>query len=212
MSKSNQYMIQFNNTYFSYDGKPLISGFSVNISRNEKVVLYGPSGSGKSTLVHAILGFVQPEKGEITVNNLPLSPNTINEIRQLTSWLPQDISLPYNAIREMILAPFEFKANQSHKPSDKEILAEFDKLALEHDLLDKDITEISGGQKQRILLITTVLLRRPILLLDEPTSALDTQSVDLVINYLRSLTDTTIIAISHDQKLINSLDTKIKIG
>ena len=205
-------MIRFNNTYFSYDGKPLISGFSVNISRNEKVVLYGPSGSGKSTLVHAILGFVQPEKGEITVNNLPLSPNTINEIRQLTSWLPQDISLPYNTIREMILAPFEFKANQSSKPSDKEILAEFDKLGLEHDLLDKGITEISGGQKQRILLITTVLLRRPILLLDEPTSALDAQSVDLVINYLRSLTNTTIIAISHDQKLINSLDTKIKIG
>lgn len=205
-------MIRFNNTYFNYDGKPLISGFSVNISRNEKVVLYGPSGSGKSTLVHAILGFVQPEKGEITVNNLPLSPNTINEIRQLTSWLPQDISLPYNTIREMILAPFEFKANQSRKPSDQEILAEFDKLGLEHDLLHKAITEISGGQKQRILLITTVLLRRPILLLDEPTSALDTQSVDLVINYLRSLTDTTIIAISHDQKLINSLDTKIKIG
>ncbi len=205
-------MIHFNNTYFSYDGKPLISGFSVNIALGEKVVIYGPSGSGKSTLVHAILGFVQPEQGEIIVNNLPLSPNTINEIRQLTSWLPQDISLPYNTIREMILAPFEFKANQSRKPSDQEILAEFDKLALEHSLLHKAITEISGGQKQRILLLTTVLLRRPILLLDEPTSALDTQSVDLVIDYLRSLTDTTIIAISHDPKIINSLDTKIKIG
>ena len=74
-------MIQFNNTYFSYDGKPLISGFSVNIAHSEKVVIYGPSGSGKSTLVHAILGFVQPEQGEITVNNLPLSHDTINEIR-----------------------------------------------------------------------------------------------------------------------------------
>ena len=204
-------MIQFNNTYFEYDEKPLISGFSVNISRNEKVVLYGPSGSGKSTLVHAILGFVQPEQGEITVNNLPLSHDTINEIRQLTSWLPQDISLPYNTIREMILAPFEFKANQSRKPSDQEILAEFDKLGLEHNLLEKGITEISGGQKQRILLLTTVLLRKPILLLDEPTSALDAQSVDLVINYLKSLTDTTIIAISHDQKLINALDRKLLI-
>jgi polar amino acid transport system ATP-binding protein/putative ABC transport system ATP-binding protein len=205
-------MIQFNNTYFSYDGKPLISGFSVNIARGEKVVIYGPSGSGKSTLVHAILGFVQATQGEIMVNNLPLSPDTITEIRQLTSWLPQDISLPYNTVRDMVLAPFEFKANHSRKPSDQEILAEFDKLALEHSLLDKGISEISGGQKQRILLITTVLLRRPILLLDEPTSALDAQSVDLVIDYLRSLTDTTIIAISHDQKLINSLDTKIKIG
>ena len=204
-------MIQFNNTYFSYDGKPLISGFSVNIARGEKVVIYGPSGSGKSTLVHAILGFVQATQGEIIVNNLPLSPDTITEIRQLTSWLPQDISLPYNTVRDMVLAPFEFKANHSRKPSDQEILAEFDKLGLEHNLLEKGITEISGGQKQRILLLTTVLLRKPILLLDEPTSALDAQSVDLVINYLKSLTDTTIIAISHDQKLINSLDRKLLI-
>ena len=205
-------MIQFNNTYFEYDEKPLISGFSVNIARGEKVVIYGPSGSGKSTLVHAILGFVQAEQGEIIVNNLPISPDSINEIRQLTSWLPQDISLPYNSVRDMILAPFEFKANHSHKPSDQEILAEFDKLKLEHNLLEKGITEISGGQKQRILLLTTVLLRKPILLLDEPTSALDAQSVDLVINYLKSLTDITIIAISHDEKFINSLDRKLLIG
>ena len=205
-------MIQFNNTYFIYDEKPLISGFSVNIARGEKVVIYGPSGSGKSTLVHAILGFVQTEQGEITVNNLPISPDSINEIRQLTSWLPQDISLPYNSVRDMILAPFEFKANHSRKPSDQEILAEFDKLKLEHNLLEKDITEISGGQKQRILLLTTVLLRKPILLLDEPTSALDAQSVDLVINYLKSLTDTTIIAISHDEKFINAFDRKLLIG
>ena len=205
-------MIQFNNTYFEYDEKPLISGFSVNIARGEKVVIYGPSGSGKSTLVHAILGFIQATQGEIMVNNLPLSPDTITEIRQLTSWLPQDISLPYNTVRDMVLAPFEFKANHLRKPSDQEILAEFDKLGLEHNLLEKGITEISGGQKQRILLLTTVLLRKPILLLDEPTSALDAQSVDLVINYLKSLTDTTIITISHDQKLINALDTKIKIG
>ena len=205
-------MIQFNNTYFEYDEKPLISGFSVNIARGEKVVIYGPSGSGKSTLVHAILGFVQAEQGEIIVNNLPISPDSINEIRQLTSWLPQDISLPYNSVRDMILAPFEFKANHSRKPSDQEILAEFDKLKLEHNLLEKGITEISGGQKQRILLLTTVLLRKPILLLDEPTSALDAQSVDLVINYLKSLTDTTIIAISHDEKFINAFDSKLLIG
>lgn len=204
-------MIQFNNTYFIYDEKPLISGFSVNIARGEKVVIYGPSGSGKSTLVHAILGFVQAEQGEIIVNNLPISPDSINEIRQLTSWLPQDISLPYNSVRDMILAPFEFKANHSRKPSDQEILAEFDKLKLEHNLLEKGITEISGGQKQRILLLTTVLLRKPILLLDEPTSALDAQSVDLVINYLKSLTDTTIITISHDEKFINAFDRKLLI-
>ena len=205
-------MIKFNNTYFEYDEKPLISGFSVDIARSEKVIFYGPSGCGKSTLMHAILGFVQPKSGEIVVDNTTVSSSTIAHIRSLTSWLPQDISLPYNTIREMILSPFQFRANRHSMPTDQTILAEFDKLGLEHALLDKAITEISGGQKQRILLVTTALLRKPILLLDEPTSALDAQSVDLVISYLKSLTDTTIIAISHDEKFINSLDRKLLIG
>ena len=205
-------MIKFNNTYFEYDEKPLNSGFSVDIARGEKVVFYGPSGCGKSTLVNSILGFVQPQSGEIIVDDTPLSASTIAHIRSLTSWLPQDISLPFNSVHEMVLAPFQFRANRHTEPTDQTILAEFDKLGLEHSLLNKAITEISGGQKQRILLATTALLRKPILLLDEPTSALDAQSVDLVINYLKSLTDTTIIAISHDEKFINSFDRKLLIG
>lgn len=205
-------MIEYQNTYFTYNEKPLISGFSLSIHKNEKVTFYGPSGSGKSTLIHALLGFVHPDSGNITINNTPLQPSTINHIRTLTAWLPQDISLPATTVRQLIHTPFQFQNNRHLQPTDDEILHTFDQLALEHHLLDKPANEISGGQRQRIMLATATMLHKPILLLDEPTSALDPQTVEQTIRYLRTLPDTTMIAISHDQHFIDSFDRKILIN
>lgn len=204
-------MIQFKDTYFTYDGKPLVSGFSLDVRQGEKIVLYGPSGSGKSTLLHALLGFVPVEKGEITVDNKTVNSENIAAIRNMTSWLPQDISIPYSTVRDMINTPFEFKANKRLSPSDRQIYSTFESLGLSHDILEKKADEISGGQRQRILLTTTLLLKKPILLLDEPTSALDCNSVDMVIEYIRQQKETTMIAVSHDSKFIDSFDKKILI-
>lgn len=205
-------MIQFDNTYFTYDEKPLISGFSLCVEPNEKVVFYGPSGGGKSTLVHAILGFALPDSGEILVNGRRLNHTSVAHIRTLTAWLPQDISLPATTIRQLIDTPFRFQNNRHLAPADTDVLAAFDALGLEHSLLDKQANEVSGGQRQRILLATTTLLRKPILLLDEPTSALDHESVGMVIDYLRSLRNTTMIAISHDKRFIDSFDRSVLIN
>ncbi len=204
-------MIQFSNCNFDFENKPLIADFNLQVEVGNKIVLYGPSGSGKSTILHAILGFVKPESGEITINGDVLNSHSLNQIRSLTAWVPQDISLPYNTVEEMVYAPFEFHNNRANRPSHAEILSLFDSLMLEHDLLDKAITEISGGQKQRIMLAIGILLKKPIILLDEPTSALDPQSVDAVITLLKTLTDTTMIAVSHDAKFIDAFDRKILI-
>lgn len=204
-------MIVYDKTYFTYDEKPLINGFSLRIKPGEKVVFHGPSGSGKSTLVHALLGFVPCEKGVITVNGLGVSPATIAQIRSLTAWLPQDLSIPAETVRQLVFPPFEFRANRAMRPTDQTILETFGRLGLEAELLEKRADEISGGQRQRILLATTTLLRRPVLLLDEPTAALDPASVQLTINYLRSLEKTTMIAISHDQTFISSFDRQVLI-
>ncbi|MGM9805246.1 MAG: ATP-binding cassette domain-containing protein [Candidatus Aphodosoma sp.] len=204
-------MIIFDNTYFTYNEKPLVSGFSLHIKPGEKVVFYGPSGSGKSTLVHSLLGFVTCERGMISVNGLKVSPTAISQIRSLTAWLPQDLSLPAETVRQLVYAPFEFKSNQSVRPTDNTILDVFEQLGLDSSLLEKRADEISGGQRQRILLATTTLLHRPILLLDEPTAALDHMSVQLTIDYLRSLTGTTMISISHDAAFISAFDRKVLI-
>lgn len=204
-------MIEYRNACFSYDNKPLIDNFSLHIQAGEKVVFYGASGSGKSTLVHALLGFVPIEQGEIFINGTPVTSDNIAHIRRLTSWLPQDISIPYRSVREMIETPFNFRSNKSMMPSDEAVLSVFEKLGLEKEILHKKADEISGGQRQRILLVATTLLQKPILLLDEPTSALDKESVNMTIEYLRQKKNVSMIAVSHDDTFINGFDKKVLI-
>lgn len=204
-------MITLNNCCFTYKDKLLINNLSFNINKGDKIVLYGPSGSGKSTILSAILGFEKPDSGFVSFNGTTYDAVTVTHVRNMTSYLPQDISLPYNTVKEIIYSPFEFKANKINTPSEKEILHYFKLLGLNDNLLYKNTNEISGGEKQRILLATTILLKKPLMLLDEPTSALDANSISLSIKLLQSLTDTTMIAVSHDEKFINSFDKKILI-
>ena len=204
-------MISFNNCSFIYKDKLLINNLSFNINRGDKYVLYGPSGSGKSTIINAILGFERPNNGDIIVDGRQCNNDNFAYIRSITSYLPQDISLPYTTVKELIYSPFEFKINKHNTPTNQEIFYYFKKLGLNENLLNANINEISGGEKQRILLATTILLKKPILLLDEPTSALDAKSILMTIDTLKSLSDTTMLAISHDEMFTNSFDNKILI-
>ena len=204
-------MISFNNCSFIYKDKLLINNLSFNINRGDKYVLYGPSGSGKSTIINAILGFERPNNGDIIVDGRQCNNDNFAYIRSITSYLPQDISLPYTTVKELIYSPFEFKINKHNTPTNQEIFYYFKQLGLNENLLNANINEISGGEKQRILLATTILLKKPILLLDEPTSALDAKSILMTIDILKSLSGTTMLAISHDEMFTNSFDNKILI-
>ena len=190
-------MIEFDNLTFIYDNKPLMQHFTCCIARGEKAVLYGPSGHGKSTLLASVPGFVA---------------TTVQQVRRRTAWLPQEFTLPYDTIQELIEAPFRLRINQALKPSRETVLEHFDRLGLEHELYDKRSIEISGGQRQRIMLMIAALLQKDIVLLDEPTSALDPDSIARVIDYIRSLHEATVLMVSHDARFIDSFDRKIYIG
>ena len=205
-------MIEFNNITFIYDNKPLMQHFSCCISSGEKVVLYGPSGHGKSTLLASVAGFVLPDKGSIRINGKILDSVAIQQIRRQTAWLPQEFTLPFESVEELIAAPFRLKINQPSKPTKETILNHFTRLGLEPELYEKRSIEISGGQRQRIMLMITALLNKKIVLLDEPTSALDHDSISLIIDYIHAKRETTVEMVSHDTRFIEAFDRKIYIG
>ena len=204
-------MIIFKNTGFNFDNKTILSDLNLHILPGEKAVLHGPSGKGKSTLLHAIMGFVHPDQGEIIINQAPLTTKSMALVRKQIAWLPQEFTLPFEQVEEAILSPFQFKANQANTPNTATILNHFEQLGLEPEVLHKPLHQLSGGQRQRVMLVTAVLLRKPILLLDEPTSALDHESIARVITYLKAQTEITMVAVSHDATFIKAFERAIPI-
>ena len=194
-------MIEFNNITFIYDNKPLMQHFSCCISSGEKVVLYGPSGHGKSTLLASVAGFVLPDEGSIRINGKILDSVAIQQIRRITAWLPQEFTLPFETVEELIAAPFRLKINQPSRPTKETVLNHFARLGLEPELYGKRSIEISGGQRQRIMLAVAALLNKPLIVIDEPTSALDTGSTDKVLAFFRRQAEkgAAVLAVSHDK-------------
>lgn len=191
---------------------PVFSGMSLEVDRGEIVCLCGESGSGKSSMLKSIQGFVDAE-GTIEVDGKVLDVNTVDAIRQKIAYVPQDISLPYDTVEQMVMSLFELRLNRNIRFSKEMMLADWSQLGLDSSLWDKRINEISGGQRQRIMLSVAGLTGKCLLLADEPTSALDSESALLVANYFRMLArerNMAILVVSHSETFAKECDRVVK--
>lgn len=192
-------MITFEEVSFEFDGKKVVSGFSEEINPGEHVALMGESGSGKSTLMKALMGLNRLSAGTIRVNGISLDAHSIQKIRNLIAWVPQEVQLPYEYVREAMEMPFSFRVNHQKRFDEQKMFSLFDRLGLEKGVYDRRMQEISGGERQRLMLVLAVLLDKKILLLDEPTSAVDPQTREKMIAFLKEL-PVTLLAVTHDSK------------
>lgn len=206
-------MLKTVNISLSYDSQKIFSNISLNISKGEIVCLCGESGCGKSSLLKAIQGFAE-STGLIEVDGDILDENTVDTIRQKTAYVPQDLSLPYDTVEQMVMSLFELRVNRNIKFSKDSIFADWALLGLDNSLWNKQVNEISGGQRQRIMLTIAGLTGKQLLLADEPTSALDSESALFVAKYFRMLAkerNMAILAVSHSEVFAKECDRVIKL-
>ena len=200
-------MLHINNACIAFGTEVLFSGFNLNLEQGETACIVGQSGCGKTSLLNAVMGFVPLREGTIKVGGTLLDISTIDVVRRQIAWIPQELALPFEWVKEMVSLPFELKVNRSVPFSEERLYEYFDDLGLEHDLYTKRVNEVSGGQRQRISIARAILKNPPILILDEATSALDTESERLVQEALERLMKTrTTIAIAHRLSTIKNAD------
>ena len=207
----NKPILHIENACISFGHGKLFTHFNLDLHLGEMYCITGESGKGKTSLLNAILGFVPLSEGSIVVDGLILGVSTIDEIRKRVAWIPQELSIPSEWVSEMVRISFKLKANRNIKFSEKTLYKHFEALGLEHDLLERRVTEISGGQRQRIMIAVTTMLQKPLMIIDEPTSALDPASVSKVIRFLKNETQksTAILAVTHDRIFADSCDKRI---
>lgn len=178
------------NLTIGYD-EPLITDFSADIVRGERIGILGPNGSGKTTLLNTILR-TQP----------PLSGRIYEGVGIKKGYLPQNVQ--FNNPGRNLVDTMLFETNVSTQEA-RDRLASFE---FKGDDVFKRVAELSGGEKTRLKLCMFMYSQVNTLFLDEPTNHLDILSREWVEDAIDSFSE-TIIFISHDRQFINRFATRI---
>lgn len=204
-------MLQIENASIAYGNNILFSEFNLRLKQGEIASISGPSGCGKTSLLNAILGFIPLREGRIILNDTLLEKGSIDAIRRQIAWIPQELALPLEWVKEMVQLPFNLKANRGTPFSESQLFACFEELGMEQELYYKRVNEISGGQRQRMMIAVASMISKPLIIIDEPTSALDSGSTEKVLSFFRRQADkgSAILTVSHDEGFANGCDRHI---
>ena len=185
---------------------------SLDISKGEVCVILGPSGSGKSTLLNMIGGLDRVDSGSITVDGLEIT--ALNK-KQLTDYRREKLGMvfqAYNLIPELnVIENVRVVKDIAKEPLDETELLQV--LGLEKHMTHFP-SELSGGQQQRCSIARALVKNPALLLCDELTGALDSASTRDVLRVLQAINErynTTIIMITHDERISGMADRLVRI-
>ena len=125
-------MLQIEDASIAYGDEILFSKFNLQLERGEIASISGSSGCGKTSLLNAILGFTPLKEGRITVNDIVSDKNSIDLIRKQIAWIPQELALPLEWVKDMVQLPFSLKANRATPFSERQLFNCFEELGLEN--------------------------------------------------------------------------------
>ena len=201
-------MIKFENVSFGYEKEiPVIKNLSFSINDGDTIGLIGANGAGKSTIMKLLLGLLQ-HKGHIIVDSLEVEKKNYPEIRKKLGYVLQDsdnqMFMP-TVYEDMMFAPmnYGFTRDEAEKRVD-ETLKKLGLMELKH----RHNHKISGGEKRMAAIATILAMDPEVILMDEPSTALDPMNRRTLINTIKQLPQTKIIA-SHDLDMILEICNRV---
>jgi cobalt/nickel transport system ATP-binding protein len=202
-------MLKLQNVTVIYPDKTkAIDNLSFTLDEGENVALIGENGAGKTTLLLAVVGILEPANGSVEVNGVYLSKKTVNEVRKqigLVFQNPDD-----QLFMPLIYDDIAFGCRNFGLPEEEiRLRAEetLTQLNINH-LSNRSSLKLSGGEKRMAAIATVLVMNPAVLMFDEPTAFLDPKAKQSLVETLKKLRHTKIIA-THDMDFASDVCSRV---
>ncbi|MHC4386216.1 MAG: ABC transporter ATP-binding protein [Planctomycetota bacterium] len=206
--------IRFEGVSYTYPKSeiPALDQINVSIDKGEFVGIVGTSGAGKTTFVDVLLGLLEPEQGQIIVDQTVLDHDTMRCWQQHLGYVPQQVYITNDTvIRNVAFGVADDQIDMARVENALKKANLYEHMQTLPEGLDTPLGEngrrLSGGQKQRVGIARALYYHADVLVLDEATSSLDVPTegeITRAINALKG--QQTIIAIAHRLATLKSCD------
>ncbi len=175
-----------------WDGRTLINGLDLHVSRGDRIGIIGPNGCGKSTLLKMLAGRIIPDAGRVVIGHnvdLGFYDQELTGVSDHNTVIAEMMSVdPVSTLGEhrSFLGAFGFGS----------------------DLYDRQVSRLSGGERGRLSLLRLIKEGHNTLLLDEPTNHLDIRSRESLEAALAEYTGTMVV-VSHDRRFLDKIVQKL---
>jgi len=208
-------MIRLVNVHKAFGPKRVLQGFTLDVEEGETMVIIGYSGTGKSVAIKHIVGLLEPDAGEVWVDDLEVPRLPRRELYRLRARIGYVFQFAALFDSLTIGENVAMGLRKQGELSEDEIR---ERVAQSLDLVDlpgvegKFPAELSGGMRKRVGIARSIALRPKYMLYDEPTTGLDpvTSAVidDLMVR-MRDKLGVTSIVITHDMRSAYTVGTRI---
>jgi phospholipid/cholesterol/gamma-HCH transport system ATP-binding protein len=197
-------MVEITDLHKSFGNNVVLDGVSMHVAEAENMVVFGRSGTGKSVLLKCMIRLMEPDSGNIKIEDkdvLKMDIKELNEIRKDIGFLFQGAAL-YDSmtVRENLEFPLIRNFDLDRKEIDTRVHFVLEAVSL-LEAIDKMPSELSGGMRKRIGLARSIITKPKLMLYDEPTTGLDpitAKEISVLIIDLQHQLKMTSIVVTHD--------------
>ena len=214
--------ISIDSVSLNINGTNIIKDISFTMNPGELITILGPNGSGKSTLLRVISGDLLPTKGEVAIDNVPLSNMSFKTQALKRSVMSQSQQILYDySVQEIIeMGWVDYADNGSVEIIKQKCIKVAEECFVDH-LMKRNFNTLSGGEQRRVHFARTLLqidhqydsIENRYMFLDEPTANLDLLFELQLIRLLKAKAEKGIgvLLIIHDLNLASKFSDKIAI-
>ena len=195
--KSGKLVIEARDISRTYDGRAIVSDFSIRIQRGDRIGIVGPNGAGKTTLVEMLAGTKQPDSGTVRYGaNIEMA--TLDQHRESLD--------PKSSLADALTGGGTDHVMIGGKP--KHVASYLKDFLFAREQMRTPLEALSGGERGRLMLARALARPSNLLVLDEPTNDLDLETLDVLEEMLADY-EGTVILISHDRDFLDRVVTSV---